>query len=85
MPMNPAAADAAPPSRKPTAVQMPKPGTPKKPGIARATASTTATIATARYWRPRYAIAPSWIAPAISCIFSLPAGNLLILMTRKPA
>ena len=45
MPMNPAAADAAPPSRKPIAVQMPKPGTPKNPGIARAMAITTATIA----------------------------------------
>ena len=32
MPMKPAAAEAAPPSRKPIAVQMPKPVTPKKPG-----------------------------------------------------
>ncbi len=85
MPMNPAEADAAPPRMKPTAVQMPKPGTPKNPGIASAMAITTATIATTRYCLPMYAIAPSWIAPAISCIFSLPAGNLLILMIRKPA
>ena len=59
MPMKPAAAEAAPPTTKPMAVHTPKPDTPKKPGTKSTMATTTPTMATVRYWRPRYAIAPS--------------------------
>ncbi len=30
------------------------------------------------YWRLRYACAPAWMAAAISCIRSLPAGFFMI-------
>ena len=53
MPINPAAAEAAPPSKKPRAVQMPNPETPMKPGMTRITAITTAAMATVLYWRAR--------------------------------
>jgi hypothetical protein len=39
-----------------------------------ATASTTMKTPTVRNWRFRYARAPTWIARAISLIFSVPSG-----------
>jgi hypothetical protein len=69
MPMKPAAADRTAPMRNPMATFQPP-----RSGISRSTASTTATIAIVRYWRLRYAAAPSWIARAISRMASLPAG-----------
>ncbi len=40
-----------------------------------ATSSTIPTIMIVVYWRFRYALAPAWMAAAISCMRSLPAGR----------
>ena len=41
------------------------------------TNTTAPTMAMVRYWRLRYALAPSWTAPATACIFSSPAGSFI--------
>ena len=69
MPMKPAAPERIAPIRKPTAASLPSVGA-KRMTIAR----TIATMPIARYWRAKKAIAPSWIAAAISRIRWLPAG-----------
>ena len=69
MPMNPVRPDRIAPIAKPIAVDQPRPGT--NPITRNRTAPT---IAIVRYWRLRYARAPSWIAAAISCMRGLPAG-----------
>ena len=67
MPANPAAPDSTAPTTKPTVETRPNVS-------ARMIATTTPTIAIAVYWRVRYAFAPSWMAAAMSCIRSSPAG-----------
>jgi hypothetical protein len=69
MPMKPAAADSTAPIRKPSETFQPP-----RSGISRRAARMTATTAMVRYCRLRYAAAPSWMARAIACICSLPAG-----------
>ena len=68
MPMKPADADASPPIRKPTATSM------FWSGIS-ATKSTTPTIPIVRYWRVRYADAPSWMAADRPRMTSLPGDR----------
>ena len=63
--MNPAAPESAPPMTKPIPVVT-------SWRIAIRIASGMATIAMIVYWRLRYAFAPSWTAPEISCMRSLP-------------
>ena len=46
------------------------PGTGRKRSAMTAITAKTARV---RNWRLRYAAAPSWTAPAISCIFSVPS------------
>ena len=65
MPMNPAAPERAPPITKPMPVAT-------SWSSAIRIASGMATMAMIRYWRFRYALAPSWTAPEISCIRSFP-------------
>ena len=69
MPMKPAAPDRIAPIRKPIAASLPSVGATQMT-IARM----TATMPTVRYCRCRNAMAPSWIAAAISRMRSLPAG-----------
>ena len=42
----------------------------------------TPTMAIVRYWRLRYALAPAWMAAAISCIRGLPAGFARIVLIQ---
>ena len=70
MPMKPAAPERIAPIRKPIAASQPSGVGAKKMRIAR----TTATIPIVPYWRLRKAMAPSWIAAAISFMRALPAG-----------
>ena len=49
------------------------------------TARTARNTASVRYWRLRYAFAPSWIARAISFIFSVPSGAASTSRTRYQA
>src|SRR6476619_3540068 len=49
------------------------------------TASTARKTASVRYWRFRYAFAPSWIARAISFLFSVPSGAASTSRTRYQA
>nr|QNO43632.1 hypothetical protein MOOKMAHM_00001 [Methanosarcinales archaeon ANME-2c ERB4] len=102
MPMYPANADAAAPTRNPKAIFDPSPpsnssiaaGVPCSKRIRRAlspsnvhiaAASMIATIATVLYWRFRYAIAPSCIAAAISCISFVPEGCFKTRYANTPA
>ncbi len=66
MPAYPATPESTAPITKPTAT-----GQPRKIS---SSATGTPTMAIVRYWRLRYAAAPSWIACAISCILAFPAG-----------
>src|SRR5215213_6174783 len=68
MPMNPADAEASPPIRKPIATSM------FCSGIS-AMNRTTPTMAIVRYWRFRYAEAPSWIAAERPRMTSLPGDR----------
>src|SRR5439155_20895637 len=49
------------------------------------TARTARNTASVRYWRLRYALAPSWMARAISFIFSVPSGAASTSRTRYQA
>jgi hypothetical protein len=49
---------------------------------ATSTATTTATTVIDRTCRPRYAFAPSSIAPAICFIRSFPAGDAMIVLIK---
>ena len=46
---------------------------------------TTAIALIVTTWRLRYALAPSWMAPAISCIRSFPGEDLITERMRKKA
>ncbi len=48
----------------------------------RMTVSSPRNTASVRNWRERYAFAPSWIARAISFIFSVPSGAASTSRTR---
>ena len=69
MPMKPAAPERMPPMTKP----MPVVRLLVTSQIAMA--SGTATMAMIEYWVRRYASAPSWTAPEISCMRSLPGDS----------
>ena len=71
MPMKPVAPERMAPIRKPIAASRPSVGAKRM-----TMAITTATMPIVRYCRWRKAIAPSWIAAAISRMRSLPAGCL---------
>jgi hypothetical protein len=73
MPMKPAAPESTAPIRKPMAVSQPSFGT--NPMTRKRMMPTMAMVL---YCRLRYASAPSWMALAISCMRSLPAGNARI-------
>ena len=68
MPMNPALPERIAPIRKPIAASRPSGG-----AIVIRTARMTATMPTVVYCRRRKAMAPSWIAAAISRMRSFPA------------
>ncbi len=70
MPMNPAAPESVAPIKKPTAGCQPSGAGSSAMTIARK----TATIATVTYCKRKKAIAPSWIARAISIIRGFPSG-----------
>ena len=67
MPMKPATPESTAPIRKPIAAAQPM-------SNQAMTKTMAPTIAMVRYWRLRYADAPSRIAAAISCIFADPVS-----------
>ena len=67
IPMKPQAPESTAPSTKPMAV-IPSRNTPIR------MVRITPTMAIVLYWRARYAAAPIWMAPAISCMRALPAS-----------
>ena len=68
IPMKPADAESSPPMRKPTATSMFCSGM-------SAMNRTTPTMAIVRYWRRRYADAPSWMAAERPRMTSLPGDR----------
>ncbi len=67
MPIYPVAPESTAPTKNPKAVSQSS----TKPSTRN---NTTPTMAMVVYWRFKYALAPCWMAAAISCIRSVPAG-----------